>query len=333
LSRLFSKSQALYVDVGSTMTRVIGSGGITLFYEPTCLVMDRSTETVLSIGSQAYAVLGKLPQQVKILFPIHNGAVADTKILTQYLRAVLDRIDQSLSVLEYALGRRVYVAIPGTASKVQQEQFASAWKDAGCRVNFINRSETVSFPGTRCLVDIGGQVTECSVVTDGSCVASRRFLWGGILLTELLQRFMRSEEQCVLGWHEAERLKRDLGIVLAPGQSVLKDKHMAVRGKDVLQHTGKTAIVQQSSIAPILTRATQELSAEIIGFFSQLPSEIVTGVLDSGIVLVGGGSNLGGLASFLTQELSCPVKVAEKPEIASALGLVQHHQDKKGESK
>ncbi|PIY80661.1 MAG: hypothetical protein COY80_01645 [Candidatus Pacebacteria bacterium CG_4_10_14_0_8_um_filter_42_14] len=320
LSRFFSKSQALFVDVGSTMTRVVGSDGSVLFYEPTCLVLDRASNTTLSIGLQAYAALGKLPSQVRIIFPIHNGSVADTKVLTQYLRAVLDRINEPLSAVEFALGRKVQVAIPGTATRVQQEQFAVAWKDAGCRATFVNRSETVSYEGTRCLVDIGGQVTECSIVTDGSYVAAKKFLWGGIFLTELLQRYMRSEEGCVLGWHEAERLKRELGMV-ASSQLSVKDKRMAVRGKDVLQHTGKTALVQQSSLIPVLSKAAQELATELVSFFSQLPSEIVTGVLDSGVVLIGGGSQLGGLAEFLTEELSCPVRVAENPGLASAIGL------------
>ncbi|PIR62915.1 MAG: hypothetical protein COU65_00885 [Candidatus Pacebacteria bacterium CG10_big_fil_rev_8_21_14_0_10_42_12] len=325
LSRFFSKSQTLFADVGSTTTRVVGSDGSVLFYEPTCLVLDRSSQTVISIGSDAYAVLGKLPSQVRILFPIHNGAVADTKVLAQYLKAMLDRIDSPFSAIEYALGRQVRVAISSTASKVQEEQLSIAWKEAGCRATFVKRSESVSFSGTRCLVDIGGQTTECSIVTDGSCVASKKFLWGGILLTELLQRHMRSQEQCVLGWHEAERLKKELGMVSVT-QSRPKDRHMAVRGKDVLQHTGKTAIVQQSSLVPVLTQATEELAAEIIGFFAQLPSEVVTGVLDSGVVLVGGGSQLGGLTDFLTEKLSCPVRVAEKPDLASAIGLYKRAQ-------
>jgi len=317
-------------DIGSTVTRV-AVGGLVLFQQPTCLALERNSGAVMAIGDNAYSLLGKTAKQLTIHFPISAGVVADTAALTKFLGQVIKKIQSELPVnlTSLLLGHQAIVAYNPCSTAAQQSRLRAVFQEIGLRTQFVLSSEAVVARSTKknhsqsmCLVDIGGSTTICSIVTNGSHVQSHTIPWGGIRLTEGIQRHLLREEQFAVGWHEAERLKRALAAVFH-SQTLAKyrDHKNVVRGQDILTHVGKTLVVSREQLAVVVEPQVAEFLAGVTEFFQVLPREMVSSILEGGVLLVGGGAQLPGLAELLQEKLACKVTTAKDPDLVCVRGL------------
>ncbi|OGJ15654.1 MAG: hypothetical protein A2632_00520 [Candidatus Pacebacteria bacterium RIFCSPHIGHO2_01_FULL_46_16] len=318
-------------DIGSTVTRVV-VGGEVLFQQPTCLALERESGAMMAIGSQAYSLLGKTARQLEIHFPVLAGVVADTTNLSLYLTKVFKQLPTatSMSLASLLLGRQVVVAYSPCSTSTQKARLALVFRQLGMRTQLVLRPEAVvAYLAKKqpiqssCLVDIGGSATVCSIVTNGIHVQSHCIPWGGIQLTERVQQYLLREEQLAVGWHEAERLKCALAAVFSL-QTLAKyrDHKGVVRGQDTLTHVGKTLVITREQLATVVQPQIEELLAGVTEFLALLPREMVTSILESGVTLVGGGSQLSGLADLLQEKLACKVAVSEQPDIVCVRGLL-----------
>ncbi|PIR60085.1 MAG: hypothetical protein COU67_03490 [Candidatus Pacebacteria bacterium CG10_big_fil_rev_8_21_14_0_10_44_54] len=310
-------------DIGSTFTRV-AVGSEIIFQQPTCIALEKKSRQVVTTGTAAYALLGKTAKNLDLLFPVSAGVVADTSTLLAYLREVLKLQRRVLpsSFSSLVFGRKVLAACNPCCTVAQKARLNSVLQQAGLRATLVVRPESIA-KETSCVIDIGGGTTVCSVVTNGSHVQSHCIPWGGIQLTEYVQRHLLETEQFAVGWHEAERLKRALAAVFTSHTLAKYRAHKSVvRGQDMTKRIGKTLVVTREQLSTVIQPQVFELLDGIIVFFSRLPRELASGIIEEGIVLVGGGSLLSGLAEFLQEKLACRVTVAKNPELVCVKGLV-----------
>ncbi|NCN82378.1 MAG: hypothetical protein GW947_00260 [Candidatus Pacebacteria bacterium] len=317
-------------DIGSTVTRV-SVGDRILFQQPTCLALERETGAVVAIGTQAYSLLGKTAKQIEILFPVLAGVVADTNNLSAFLSQVLKEIkpDLSKNIQTTLFGHRGLVAYNPCSTVAQKARLQAVFQHLGLRTQFILRPEAIAVHLTKkqptqslCLIDIGGSSSICSIITNFTHVQSYEIPWGGIQLTESLQRYLAQKEQFAVGWHEAERLKRALVAVFTEKTlAKYRDHKSVVRGQDLSTHVGKTLVVSREQLAEIVQPQAIDFLNGVTEFLALLPREVVSAVLASGITLVGGGSQLPGLAELLQEKLACEVISVAHPDLACVQGL------------
>ena len=73
----FLSNFQLYVDFGTSFTRIaIKDKGVVL-NEPTILGLNSKTNEFLFFGSEAKKIIGKVPEFIKIIKPIVNGTISD----------------------------------------------------------------------------------------------------------------------------------------------------------------------------------------------------------------------------------------------------------------
>ncbi|MDA1079543.1 MAG: rod shape-determining protein [bacterium] len=317
-------------DIGSTVTRV-SVGDKIIFQQPTCLAIDRSSGETVAIGTQAYSLLGKTAKQLEIQFPVTEGIVADTQSLTTYLTGVLQacRAEVSSTLKARLLGHQAAVAYHACSTTAQQVRLQRVFQQIGLRARFVLCPEAISAhlikkrpAQSLCMIDIGGTTTVCSVVTNGSHLQSYKIPWGGIRLTEGIQRWLAKEEQFAVGWHEAERLKQALAAVFTEKTLAKYRTHKAVvRGQDLSTHVGKSLVVSREQLSFVVQTQAEEFVLGVTQFLTQLPREMVSALLADGVTFVGGGSLLPGLAEFLQEKLACEVSCAPNPDLTCIRGL------------
>jgi rod shape-determining protein MreB len=94
----------------------------------------------------------------------------------------------------------------------------------------------------------------------------------------------------------------------------------AIRGRDLLTGLPREVIVTDADIREALAPSIQVLIESSKEVLETTPPEILSDVMNRGIVMVGGGALIHGLADLLSQTLKIPVAVADDPLTAVARG-------------
>jgi len=139
---------------------------------------------------------------------------------------------------------------------------------------------------------------------------------GGLKLDEAIMAYVRRKYGLVIGDPTAEDVKIHIGAAMPQDEEM----SMEVQGRD--QVTGLPRVVTLGTGEVV--DALQETLAIIIGtvknVLERTPPELVSDIIDRGMVLCGGGSLMRGIDKLLTKETGIPAFIAENPIACVAMG-------------
>lgn len=95
---------------------------------------------------------------------------------------------------------------------------------------------------------------------------------------------------------------------------------MEVRGRDIASGLPKSITVDSQSIRAALSKPAQRIMDAIKAVLEQAPPELAADIINEGIVLTGGGSLLQGFNRLVAKTTGMPVRRAEQPLDAVAIG-------------
>lgn len=320
------KRKTILFDIGSSNTRVCIDGKVA-FSEPTCIAIHTKTQAVLAIGTKAVSLLGKTPKNIIVVFPIKSGVVASEV----YVHLFLDTVLQQLAVLDVVsslFGLKGIAAVPSDLSPVN----ITTWKKVFQKANVqeiscieIAKALYTHIAGPKalthsiCIVDVGGQKTDISVLSAGEIVVARTYALGGVDCTEIVQDTLYEKESFVLGWQSAEKAKKEMIHIT---NKKIKEKTLVLRGKDAHHHVAKTIQVKSSLFEKEMEFFAQTLVENIRHFFSLVPPELAASTLERGIYISGGGAVLQGLKEYIETELKTEIVLVSEPQQAGIKGLM-----------
>jgi len=152
----------------------------------------------------------------------------------------------------------------------------------GGAVRLVERTPSLTkarTDGAVAVIDIGHDRTDVVVVAGGKAVFSRSVARAGKHLTQEIAEFWK------LPWQDAERAKHSDGFVASQAEPATSDQWARIHSVTIKQ------------LAPFATAVRQTLAA----------CRARTGFAPIAALLVGGGSRLRGIGSFLTESLGVPV--------------------------
>jgi len=166
------------------------------------------------------------------------------------------------------------------------------------------------------LVDIGGGTSDIAVLSLGGLVQSKNLRIAGVKLDNDIIAHVRSEFKILIGEKTAESVKMAIGSV------VEGDAHLEaiVRGRDLITGLPREILLTDSDVREAISQSMDTLVESIREVLETTPPEILSDIMRSGIVLVGGGALIKGLDVLLSQWLKVPVLVADDPLTAVARG-------------
>ena len=152
--------------------------------------------------------------------------------------------------------------------------------------------------------------------------AMRSLPFGGETMDEDIVRWFWREKGVLIGMRTAEQLKRELGTVLPEDEDEMAgDDPVLVKGKEA--STGRPASVETCS--QDVKKALEESVVRVIDAMKNalynIPPELSSDLLETGIQLSGGGALLTGLKERLEREVGVPVHVSAHPQRDVILGL------------
>ena len=115
----------------------------------------------------------------------------------------------------------------------------------------------------------------------------------------------------------AEGIKIKIGQVYEHGEARLLD----VKGRDISSGMPKTATLSSKEMIGAMYKPMTELIDGICEIIEKTPPELVGDILHNGIIMVGGGSLLGGLDKLISRVTGIKTVIAKNPESCVALGI------------
>jgi len=318
LNKLFGLfSHDIGIDLGTTNTLVWVRGKGIVIREPSAVARHKKTKEVLAIGSSAKRMLGRAPATIETIRPLQNGVIADFDATAAMLSYYIKKVHESGSSLPKIPRPKVIIGIPSGVTEVERRAVADAALDAGAReadlieepmAAAIGAKLPVEAPEGIFIVDIGGGTTEIAVISLGGIVLGRSIRTAGDEMDEAIISYMRLKYSLLLGQPTAEEVKINIGSVTAG-----KEKYAVVRGRDLESGLPKSIKLSSSEIREALASIIQGIVGHIEDTLEETPPELISDVMERGIVLAGGGSLFEGIDKMVSEATKMPAWVAEDP--------------------
>lgn len=316
---LFDKR--LGVDLGTVNTLIYENEQIVL-QEPTLVALTVEDERIVEIGQPAREMMGRVDDEdIQIIRPVQNGAIADYEVTEAMLRHYFAKIAGRVRFFKPT----VMMSVPHGANSVEKRAIYGAAMAAGAREVFLiweplaaalGAGLPVGTPAGDMVVNIGGGTTEAAVLTMNNIVRAESGRVGGLKLDEAIQAHIRRKYQLGIGQPTAESVKIQVGAALPLPEDLL----MEVQGRDNVSGLPRTVTITTSEIVEALTDPLKQIAEIVKAALAQTPPELASDIIDRGIVLTGGTALLRGIETFLTLETGVPVYRAENALIAAAVG-------------
>jgi rod shape-determining protein MreB len=310
------------IDLGTANTLVyVKSEGIVL-NEPSIVAIHQADNTVLAVGKEAKAMLGRTPGNIVAIRPLKDGVIADFDVTEKMLGYFIRRVHRRRALVR----PRIVIGVPSGITQVEKRAVRDSAMQAGAREVYlieepmaaaIGAGMPITEPGGNMVVDIGGGTTEVAVISLSGIVYSRSVRIAGDEMDEAIVQYIRKNYNLLVGERRAEEIKIRLGSAYPMGG---ERRTMEVKGRDLIDGIPKTIVIGDDEIREALREPIMTIVDAVRTALERTPPELAADIVDKGIVLTGGGALLKGLDLLLRQETNLPITVAEDPLSCVALG-------------
>jgi rod shape-determining protein MreB and related proteins len=310
-------SQDLAVDLGTSATRVHLSGSGVVCDEPSVVaVMDdrRGRRRVIAFGEEALPMVGRTPDDIRAIEPMKAGRVVDFEVAEALLLHMVRRIHGRNGWMR----PRMVVTVPFGASDMELRAVRDSCEAAGARaVHLVPRPLAAALgaglpvhePSGHLVVDLGAGATEISMLSLSGVVNCTALETGGRTMDEAIIAWCKKAHALLVGRPSAERVKHELGAAHVPDPS----KTMWVKGRCLRNGTPHAVKITARGVYDALGPSIDLIAQGIRKVLQDAPPELASDVVETGVVLVGGGALLQGLAEALKARTGLPIIVAENP--------------------
>ena len=321
LSRKFSND--IGIDLGTATTLVYIKGKGIVINEPSVVAINKKTGQILAIGEEAKKMVGRTPAHIVVSRPLVDGVISDFEVTEQMLRYFIDKVHKK--VFNFLSRPRVVIGIPSGVTEVEKKAVHDAAVSAGAKEAYLIEEPMAAAIGVRLpvqeatgnmIVDIGGGTSEPAVISLGGLVASRSLRIAGDEFNEDIIQYARDEFNLLIGEKTAENIK----IAIGSAYPLEEPLEIQMRGRDLVSGLPKEVTVNDEQIRHALSRSIKTLINNIKATIEETPPELISDIMDKGIILVGGGGLLKGLDKLIVQETKIPTRVADDPITAVARG-------------
>jgi rod shape-determining protein MreB len=310
------------IDLGTATVLVFVEGKNIVINEPSVVAMDRKTKVIKAVGSEAKKMLGKTHADIIALRPLRDGVIADFNATEKMLKYFIKKV---CAYRFFFFKPIVIICVPAQVTNVESRAVKEAAMAAGAKQAFliqepmaaaIGAGLNVDDPIGNMVVDIGGGTTDVAVISLGGIVVGESLRVAGNKMDEAIVRFLRKTYNLLVGEQTAEEIKFRIGNIYS--QNDLEG--MEIRGRDLVNGLPKTILVEPEEIAEALEEPINAIISTIKSVLEKTPPELVSDIIDRGIVMTGGGSLLRGLDKKISSAVGIPVRVADDPVSCVAVG-------------
>jgi rod shape-determining protein MreB and related proteins len=309
------------IDLGTTNVLVhIPKRGIVI-NEPSVVAISRGDRKVLAVGGEAKEMIGRTPDSIIAERPLKDGVIANYRTTEAMLRYFINKALGGVRLFR----PEVMVAVPAGITSTERRAVIDAAMAAGARAAYIIKEPIVAAIGAdipigsasgHMIIDVGGGTAEIAVISLGGIVSCGSVRIGGNKFDQSIAEFIRKKYGLAIGDRTAEHVK------IKVGSAMFMDKplKMDVKGRDLISGLPRTISVTSNDTTDALARDLEGLITAVKEVLHDTPPELSADVIDKGIIMSGGSSQLRNLDQLVAQATGVACYVADEPLLCVAKG-------------
>ena len=264
-------------------------------------------------------MLGKTHEGIETIRPLRDGVIADFTAVDEMLQGFIRKVN-----LNRLTRPRMVICVPSGVTEVERRAVRDSGEKQAAREVFlvdepvaaaIGIGLDISKPVGNIIVDIGGGTTEVAVISLNGVVTKKAIRVAGDEMDDAIQHWFRNEHKLEIGAQTAEQIKISVGSAMRT-----RSRNILVKGRDLVSGIPKTIDIRTDEIRQALKDPVKRILDVIKDALEATPAELSSDIIDRGIVLAGGGSQLRGLDQVLREKTGVPVNVADEPHLAIVKG-------------
>ncbi|MEI7426924.1 MAG: rod shape-determining protein [Betaproteobacteria bacterium] len=329
-------SNDLAIDLGTANTLIYMRDRGIVLDEPSVVAIRQDgtsgKKTILAVGHEAKAMLGRVPGNIQAIRPMKDGVIADFTITEQMLKHFIKMVHESKFLKP---SPRIIICVPCGSTQVERRAIRESALGAGASQVFLIEEPMAAAIGAglpvteasgSMVIDIGGGTTEVGVMSLGGMVYKWSVRVGGDKFDDAITNYIRRNYGMLIGEQTAELIKKTIGSAF-PGSEV---REMEVKGRNLSEGIPRSFTVTSNEILEALSDPLNQIVIAVKSALEQTPPELASDIAERGMMLTGGGALLRDLDRLLLEETGLPVHVADDPLtcVARGSGLALERMDK-----
>ncbi|HEX5774576.1 MAG TPA: rod shape-determining protein [Candidatus Paceibacterota bacterium] len=325
-----SISPRLGIDLGTTNVLVFVPKKGVVLNEPSVVAVSTETNKVLAIGAEAKAMIGRTPDSITAYRPMKDGVIADYRVTEAMLRYFIRKALGRFNLLKPI----VLVSVPAGVTSTEKRAVIEAAVKAGAQDAYVVKEPILAAIGAgipieeplgRMVADIGGGTIDVAVISLGGIVSSTSVKVAGNKLDRAIIDHVKKQYNMAIGDKTAEEIKIRVGSAVP----VSEELSMQVKGRDLVSGLPRTVELHTNEIVQAMNRELREMMNAIRKVLQDTPPELASDIIDNGIILTGGSSQLRHLPELVLRRTGVQAKLADDAYfcVARGTGVALRHLD------
>ncbi len=316
---IFSKK--LGIDLGTANTLVYLPGKGVVLNEPSVVAVSEQDNTILAIGIDAKDMIGKTPENIIVYRPMKDGVIADYRVTEAMLRYFIAK-----TLGKYNLFKPdVMVSVPAGITSTERRAVVEAAIRAGAKNAYVVKEPILAAIGAGIpiqesrgymIMDIGGGTTDVAVIALGGIVASTSVKCAGDKIDQAITDYIKKTFNLAVGDKTAEAIKMKIGAAVPLEEELT----ITIKGRDFIQGLPRTAQISTNEIVRAIDKELRIMIGAVKDVLSQTPPELAADIIDGGIIMTGGTSQLRNLSDLIYRRTGVKARVADEPLLCVVKG-------------
>ena len=305
-------TKKLGIDLGTANTLVYLPGKGIVLNEPSVVAVSEQDNKILAIGIEAKNMIGKTPESIIAYRPMKDGVISDYRVTEAMLRYFITKALGKFNLWKPA----VMVSVPAGITSTERRAVVEAALRAGAKNAYVVKEPILAAIGAgipihessgHMIVDIGGGTTDVAVIALGGIVASTSVKCAGDKIDQAIADYIKKTFNLAIGDKTAERVKIEIGAAVPLEEELT----MTIKGRDFVQGLPRTAQISTNEVVRAIDKELRTMISAIKDVLAETPPELAADIIDHGIIMTGGSSQLRNLADLVYRRTGVKARVAD----------------------
>jgi len=318
------------IDLGTANTLVFIPGKGVVLNEPSVVAVNQQDNRIMAVGLEAKQMIGRTPDNITAYRPMKDGVIADYRVTEAMIRYYMSKALGNWNILK----PDVMVSVPAGVSSTERRAVIEATIRAGAKNVYVVKEPILAAIGAgipiyeargHMVVDIGGGTTDVAVISLGGIVASTSVKCAGNKIDHAIADHIKKTFNLAIGDRTAEEIKVRIGSAIQIDDELL----LTIKGRDYITGLPRTAQVTTNEIVKAIDKELREIIRAIKDVLQETPPELSADIIDQGIIMTGGSSQLRNLAELVERRTGVKAVLADDAIycVVKGTGIALEHLD------
>jgi len=275
-------------------------------------------------------MIGKTPDEIVAYQPMKDGVIADYRVTEKMLRYYFKK----------ALGKwniwkpDVLLSVPAGITSTERRAVIEAARRAGAKNAYVVKEPilaaigagiSIQQPNGYMIVDIGGGTIDVAVISLGGIVASNSVKCAGRKLDGAIIDYIKKTYNLAIGDRTAEKIKIKIGSAIPLDDEL----EVLIKGRDYVTGLPRSVKIATNEITKAIDDELKIMIQALKDVLAQVPPELASDIIDNGITMTGGTSQLRNLTDLIHRRTGVKAYLVDDPLfcVARGTGIALNHLD------